>query len=78
VVRTAQPYCIGHHHTPIASAVATVSAELEPGELLIDMDFTLFQALTALEMMDPRMDIGAVQLEQKTILSAAQAATVRH
>eukprot|EP00730_Choanoeca_flexa_P002072 TRINITY_DN10899_c0_g1_i5.p1 TRINITY_DN10899_c0_g1~~TRINITY_DN10899_c0_g1_i5.p1 ORF type:complete len:698 (+),score=171.70 TRINITY_DN10899_c0_g1_i5:15-2108(+) len=47
--------------------------DLKPGELLTSEDFTLFQALSALEMLDPRMDTGAVQLEYNTILAFEQA-----
>lgn len=55
---------------------SSIVVDLEPGELLVHDDFTLFQALTALEMLDPRMDTGAVQLEKQTILTFAQAAGV--
>jgi hypothetical protein len=52
--------------------------ELKDGELLSGKSFTLFQSLTAVEMMDPRMDAGSVQMQNKTVLDFTQARKVEH
>ena len=47
---------------------------MELGELLHDDLFGLFEAMSAIEMMDPKMDAGMLcNRGEKTILSAQQA-----
>ncbi|KAF5137453.1 N-alpha-acetyltransferase 35, NatC auxiliary subunit [Metarhizium anisopliae] len=47
--------------TDISDNFAAAVRTLEPGELVKDGFFTLFDSVAALEIMDPKMDSGCVQ-----------------
>ncbi|KAK3314781.1 Mak10 subunit, NatC N-terminal acetyltransferase-domain-containing protein [Apodospora peruviana] len=46
--------------TDITSKFASAAAALQPGELIKDGQFTLFESVGALEIMDPKMDSGCL------------------
>ncbi|KAK4187605.1 putative mak10 subunit [Podospora australis] len=48
----------------ITSKFRTAASALEPGELVKDGYFTLFEAVGALEIMDPKMDSGCLAPEE--------------
>ncbi|RYP71995.1 hypothetical protein DL771_004464 [Monosporascus sp. 5C6A] len=45
----------------ITDKFASAAKKLEPGELVKDAHFTLFEAVSALEIMDPKMDSGFLE-----------------
>lgn len=53
----------------ITSEFVDASSELELGELLHDSTFGLFEAMSAIEMMDPKMDAGMLcnQIQRKVL-----------
>ncbi|KAL1907463.1 N-alpha-acetyltransferase, non-catalitic subunit [Sporothrix stenoceras] len=48
----------------ITARFTAAAATLEPGELIKDGYFTLFESVGALEIMDPKMDSGCVSAEE--------------
>lgn len=50
----------------ITTEFQTAAKELELGELLHDDTFGLFEAMSAIEMMDPKMDAGVCNGESST------------
>jgi hypothetical protein len=47
-----------YNWTDVTSQFADICRQLPVGEVVRDRDFTLFEAMTALELMDPKMDGG--------------------
>lgn len=61
----------------IALTVFFIYIDLELGELLHDESFGLFEAMSAIEMMDPKMDAGMLCNRGKKVLNFDQAVQVR-
>lgn len=53
-----------------------LSTDLQLGELLHDDIFGLFEAMSAIEMMDPKMDAGMMCNRGKKVLNFDQAVKV--
>ncbi|XP_077988706.1 N-alpha-acetyltransferase 35, NatC auxiliary subunit-like [Glandiceps talaboti] len=55
---SAPPETVQYNWCNITEDFMNATEELELGELLHDKDFGLFEAMSAIEMMDPKMDAG--------------------
>ncbi|XP_033107561.1 N-alpha-acetyltransferase 35, NatC auxiliary subunit-like [Anneissia japonica] len=56
----------------VTSAFIEATDELKQGELFHDSSFGLFEAMSAIEMMDPKMDAGMVCNQKSEILNLEQ------
>ncbi|XP_076101280.1 N-alpha-acetyltransferase 35, NatC auxiliary subunit-like isoform X4 [Mytilus galloprovincialis] len=58
-----------YHWRDVTSEFIEAAGELELGELLHDASFGLFEAMSAIEMMDPKMDAGMMcnQIQRKVL-----------
>ncbi|KAL5625325.1 hypothetical protein BROUX41_005385 [Berkeleyomyces rouxiae] len=50
-------------YTDVTAAFRRAVADMKPGEIIKDEQFSLFDSVAALEMMDPKMDINCAEAE---------------
>ncbi|KAK2171644.1 hypothetical protein NP493_1045g00034 [Ridgeia piscesae] len=70
-----QPTELGHYHynwMDITEDFTTACTDLKLGELMHDANFGLFEAMSAIEMMDPKMDAGMMCNQRHSRVTSLQ------